>query len=85
MIGATVRRERRWTSAGETAARKLVRSTRWQSKSVVSQRRKAQFSEEFCCGQPGGTSPLKGVLSDACLEQLFQLWKPEKLARTSYS
>jgi hypothetical protein len=32
-----VRRERRWTSAGETPARKLDRSTRWQSKSVVSQ------------------------------------------------
>jgi hypothetical protein len=28
MVGVTVRRERRWTSAGETPARELVRSTR---------------------------------------------------------
>jgi len=27
-IGVTVRRERRWTPAGETPARELVRSTR---------------------------------------------------------
>jgi hypothetical protein len=27
-IGVTVRRERRWTSAGATPARELVRSTR---------------------------------------------------------
>jgi len=27
-VGVTVRRERRWTSAGATPARKLVRSTR---------------------------------------------------------
>jgi len=29
-IGVTVRRERRWTSADPTPARKLVRSIRWQ-------------------------------------------------------
>ena len=40
---------------------------------------------EFLCEKPGDTSPLKGVLSDACSQQLFQLRKPEKLARTSYS
>ncbi len=28
IVGVTVRRERRWTSAGETPARELVRSTR---------------------------------------------------------
>ena len=28
IVGVTVRRERRWTSAGATPARELVRSTR---------------------------------------------------------
>jgi hypothetical protein len=36
IVGVIVRGERRWTSAGASCARKLVRSTGWQSKSVVS-------------------------------------------------
>jgi hypothetical protein len=35
MVGVTVRRERRWTSAaGASLARKLVRSTRYKSKAA---------------------------------------------------
>jgi hypothetical protein len=37
VVGEKVRRKRRWTSAGATRARKLVRCTLWQSKSVASQ------------------------------------------------
>jgi hypothetical protein len=59
-LGDKVRPERRWTSARATPARKLDRSIRWQSKSVVSRQGTAQFVGEFPCDQPGGTSSFAG-------------------------
>jgi hypothetical protein len=55
-IGAKVRRERRWTSAGATPARELVRSTRKQSK----RRRRQQTCRSFRC---------KGSFSDSASVQ----------------
>jgi hypothetical protein len=42
-VGRKVRRESRSASAGATPAAKLVLSTQWQSKQLVSQLRKSQF------------------------------------------
>src|SRR5580700_2193935 len=59
-VGVKVRRESRWTSAGQPPARKLVPSTRWQSKSVVFRKRNAQFYRDFVAGSRASPIPLKG-------------------------
>jgi len=48
LIGEIVRRERRWTPAGATPARKLDRSTGWQSKRQgTASRRRLNFSSHL--------------------------------------
>jgi hypothetical protein len=59
MTVVTVRRERRWTSAAATPARKLVRFTRWQQKSVVSRNEKRSL--DFPASGRAAPLPLKGA------------------------
>jgi hypothetical protein len=58
VVGETVRRERRWTSAGETPARELVRSTRKQSRR---QRRQRSCRSSRCKGSLGDSASVQAV------------------------
>jgi hypothetical protein len=56
-VDVTVRRERRWTSAGAIPARELVRSTRYQSK----RRRRQRSCRSFRCrGSLGNSASVRG-------------------------
>jgi hypothetical protein len=66
--------ESRRPPAGATPARKLVCSTRWQSKSVVSGNEKAQFSRDFPATSGAAPVPPEEVLGvTACSRQLTSL------------
>src|SRR5580692_266812 len=56
--GVTVRRERRWTSAGATPARELARSTRQQSKR---QRRQRSCRSFRCRGSLGDSASVQAI------------------------
>jgi hypothetical protein len=58
IVGVTVRRERRWTSAGATPARELVRSTRKQSKR---QQRQRSCRSLRCKGSLGDSASVQAV------------------------